>query len=558
MAGVKISALPPLPSAALTDLIAEVQPAAGGTTYRATLQQLSTLFATSLVTPQDGGIVYTDANSLEVLAPTAIANQVLMSGSNTAPHWSTPTYPTASGTAGQLIRSDGTNNLYTTLTFPNTIAQNVILFANVANNLGPIAPAASSLLISSGASVPSWANTGIPAFTMGGAINMNSNSITNLPAPSAGGDATNKTYVDNLVQNVHVACLAASTANLTATYANGTAGVGATLTNAGAFAVFSVDGVTPAVGQRILIKNQTSQLENGVYTVTVAGDAVSVNWVLTRATDYDEASEMQAGDKFAVVSGTTQAATEWMMTQTAAITVGVTAITFAEMGQVTQSITSVVTQVFTSNNTYTPTTGMVNCIVEIVGGGGGSGGTTGALGQTGTSAAGGGAGYCRKFYTAANIGANAAVVIGAGGTAGAAGNNTGGTGGSSTFTPSGTGVTLTATGGIGGAGGASTATVQVSGDGGVGGTGTNGDMNITGGIGGAGITVDGVGTQAMAGMGGSSVLGNGSGGPSLAGNVGTIYGGGASGYINVTGANAAGLAGAAGICIVTEFVSISA
>lgn len=156
MAGVKISALPALPSAALTDLIAEVQPAVLGVTYKATLQQVSNLFATSLVTPQDGGIVYTNATSMQVLAPTATANRVLMSGANTAPHWSTPTYPTAVGTAGQLIRSDGTNNLYTTLSFPDTVAQNVILFANIANNLGPLAPVNSSVLASSLTGVPTW------------------------------------------------------------------------------------------------------------------------------------------------------------------------------------------------------------------------------------------------------------------------------------------------------------------------------------------------------------------------------------------------------------------
>ena len=121
MAGVKISALPALPSAALTDLIPDVQPAVGGTTYKATLSQLNTLFAANLVTPANGGIVYTDANSLELLAPTATANKVFMSGSNAAPHWSTPTYPTASGTAGQIIRSDGTNNLYTAATYPTAV-----------------------------------------------------------------------------------------------------------------------------------------------------------------------------------------------------------------------------------------------------------------------------------------------------------------------------------------------------------------------------------------------------------------------------------------------------
>lgn len=86
-------------------------------------------------------------------------------------------------------------------------------------------------------------------------------------------------------------CIAASTIALTATYDNGTAGVGATLTNAGAQAAITLDGVTLAVDDRVLIKNQVSTAENGIYVVTNIGSA-STNWVLTRATDYDQASEI--------------------------------------------------------------------------------------------------------------------------------------------------------------------------------------------------------------------------------------------------------------------------
>lgn len=86
-------------------------------------------------------------------------------------------------------------------------------------------------------------------------------------------------------------CIAASTIALTATYNNGTAGLGATLTNAGAQAAITLDGVTLAVNDRVLIKNQVSTAENGIYVVTNIGSA-STNWVLTRATDYDQSSEI--------------------------------------------------------------------------------------------------------------------------------------------------------------------------------------------------------------------------------------------------------------------------
>jgi phosphotransferase system glucose/maltose/N-acetylglucosamine-specific IIC component len=87
---------------------------------------------------------------------------------------------------------------------------------------------------------------------------------------------------------VILAALVATTANLTAVYANGAAGVGATLTNSGVQVALTVDGVLTVVGNRILVKNQTTTFENGVYVVTVVGTGAT-DWVLTRATDYDQA-----------------------------------------------------------------------------------------------------------------------------------------------------------------------------------------------------------------------------------------------------------------------------
>jgi hypothetical protein len=214
----------------------------------------------------------------------------------------------------------------------------------------------------------------------------------------------------------------------------------------------------------------------------------------------------------------------------------------------TTAITQVVIQTFAANGTYTPTTGMKYCTVEIVGGGGGSGGTAGTAGQSASSSSGGGGGYCRKTYTAANIGASAAVVIGAGGTAGASGNNTGGTGVSSTFTPAGTGATLTATGGTGGQGSNSSATFVSSGNTGVGGTGTNGDVNIRGGWGSQGFVINGATATLIQSAGGTTPLGpNSQASPPL-------YGVGGPGATN-SGANAAGLAGGTGFCYVTEYVN---
>ena len=83
-----------------------------------------------------------------------------------------------------------------------------------------------------------------------------------------------KTYVDNTRSGLEVkdSVVASTTANLSATYANGTAGVGATLTNSGSQAAFAIDGITLTASQRVLIKDQSTATQNGVYQVTTVGD----------------------------------------------------------------------------------------------------------------------------------------------------------------------------------------------------------------------------------------------------------------------------------------------
>lgn len=159
--------------------------------------------------------------------------------------------------------------------------------------------------------------------------------------PSASTDIVNKSYVDTLVASgityhspVYVES-PDSTGNLNATYNNGTAGVGATLTNAGTQVALTIDGILMTVGKRVLIYNQTNQAENGVYTVTVVGDG-STNWVLTRATDADtyglkSPTALGEGDAFFVTNGNTGAGETYVCTTSGVITFGTTAITFAQV-----------------------------------------------------------------------------------------------------------------------------------------------------------------------------------------------------------------------------------
>jgi len=150
--------------------------------------------------------------------------------------------------------------------------------------------------------------------------------------------ASTKQYVDNQVatvsnQTFHAASAAASTVNLTATYNNGTAGVGATLTNSGVQAAFVIDGYTASLGDRILIKDQTTGAQNGIYTVTTLG-TILTNWVLTRATDFNATGSgpnyIETGASTFVNGGSTNASTGWVLTTTGTITVGTTSLTFAQ------------------------------------------------------------------------------------------------------------------------------------------------------------------------------------------------------------------------------------
>ena len=177
---------------------------------------------------------------------------------------------------------------------------------------------------------------GATSLTLGG---LTSVALTQDPVLAL--EAATKQYVDTLVSSgitYHAPVkyeVPDSTGNLNATYNNGTAGVGATLTNAGALGAFTPDGVVASVSDRILIYSQTNQFENGVYTVTVVGDG-STAWVLTRATDADsyglkDPNSLGNGDAFFVSSGNTGAGETYVCNTVGVITFGTTAITFAQV-----------------------------------------------------------------------------------------------------------------------------------------------------------------------------------------------------------------------------------
>jgi len=168
-------------------------------------------------------------------------------------------------------------------------------------------------------------------------------------APGAATDIVNKAYADAIGSgvNFHDACDYGTIAVLSpaATYNQpGGAGVGVNATLTGtANTVLQVDGTTVSVGQRILVKNQGSTFQNGVYTVTRQGDGSTLPYILTRATDYDTSgsgiNEVQAGD-FVIVLNSTLANTAWVQQTPAPINFGVSSISFIQFAAANAGVTS--------------------------------------------------------------------------------------------------------------------------------------------------------------------------------------------------------------------------
>ncbi len=119
-------------------------------------------------------------------------------------------------------------------------------------------------------------------------------------------------------------CNLSPTGNLVATRSSNVL----TMTSNGAL---SIDGVTPGVGDRILVTKQTTGADNGIYVVTTVGDG-SHQGVLTRSSDCDENAEVTNGLFTVVTQGTLNSGSEWVLTTTGTITVNTTALTFKQVG----------------------------------------------------------------------------------------------------------------------------------------------------------------------------------------------------------------------------------
>jgi hypothetical protein len=227
-----------------------------------------------------------------------------------------------SGTSynGSVAVTIAIDSTVATLTGSQTLTNKTISGAN--NTLTNIANAS---LTNSSITVGTTAIAlGASSLTLGGLT-----SVAVTQDPTSALQLATKQYVDAVAEGLHVhaACAAATTGTLasitggTVTYNNGTAGVGATLTLSVALTV--LDGYTLLNGDRVLVKNEATQANNGIYTWATGGT------VLTRATDFDTAAEMASGDFTFVTNGTLYANTGWVQTDPVTV-VGTSPVTWVQ------------------------------------------------------------------------------------------------------------------------------------------------------------------------------------------------------------------------------------
>jgi hypothetical protein len=151
------------------------------------------------------------------------------------------------------------------------------------------------------------------------AVDLNNQKITNLTDPTNPQDAANKRYVDSAVVGIDwkpsVRLATTAAISLATGLENGD----------------TLDGVTLATGDRVLVKNQTDATENGIYVVAASGAP-------TRSSDADTAAEITASFAVFVEEGTVNTDSGWTLTNNGAVTVGTTELTFTQftgLGQIT-------------------------------------------------------------------------------------------------------------------------------------------------------------------------------------------------------------------------------
>jgi len=205
-----------------------------------------------------------------------------------------------------VVSSGGTNSAALTITESNG---SVTISPNLVTSTDPGVMSAADKVKLDAATSSNTASTIVFRDSNGdfGANDITANKVTGLAAPTADTDAANKAYVDaarsglDVKESVRVA----------------TAGADISLSNT----TTTVDGVTLNDGDRILVKDQDTGSENGIYVVSTSGA-----W--SRATDADSSAEVTAGLFTFVAEGDANADSGWVLSTNDTITLGSTALTF--------------------------------------------------------------------------------------------------------------------------------------------------------------------------------------------------------------------------------------
>jgi hypothetical protein len=249
-----------------------------------------------------GNIVYQSATNTTAFVTTGTSSQVLISGAT--PSWTNT--PALSGANFVSIPNSALSNSSI------TVGSTAFSLGTTSTTLAGLTSVTSSTFVGALTGAAS-ANLLKAGDTMAGYLILNGDPVSNLGAAT-------KQYVDNVASGViiYAACSTSTTAVLPAcTYNNGLGGVGATLTANANGALGTVGGYAGLiVTSRVLVKDQATTLQNGIYVVSALGSGGSP-WVLTRAADYDGSpvNEVKAGGITFIQNGTLSG-TQWAETAT--------------------------------------------------------------------------------------------------------------------------------------------------------------------------------------------------------------------------------------------------
>jgi len=276
-----------------------------GSTWMAVLGVNTAQFSTVGLTIPAGKALTVVGNAsvggtLSVVGATALASTLAVTGAITA----------TGGVLGNVTAASGTST-FNNVTINGNLDMDAGSSGTITNLPNPTNPgdAANKAYVDSQDAL----RLALTGGTMTGAIAMSNNKVTGLATPTADQDAATKAYVDSIAQGIDAkaSCRAATTANITLSGAQ------------------TIDGVAVIAGDRVLVKNQSSAAENGIYV------AAASTW--SRAADANTWDELVAAYTF-IENGTDNGNNGYICTIAPGGTLGVTAVTWAQFsgaGQIT-------------------------------------------------------------------------------------------------------------------------------------------------------------------------------------------------------------------------------